>query len=225
VLNGKVTITGTTGEAGNTVSIYDGNSWAGFATTGADGRFSFTTTASAGMHSYGANASGPLGEGHGLGSAFLGSAGADTLVGTGGRDVMVGNGGNDVLTGGLGADKLTGGSGNVTFKYTAAAESGSAAADVITDFNRGDTIDFTAIAGINSSNGTPAFQGYLAGTGSQTLNAHSLAVMEVGGNTQVMVNTSDSARAVTASDMHAADMNIVLTGVNLALTGNDLHHN
>jgi hypothetical protein len=225
VSNGKVTITGTTGEAGDTVSIYDGNSWAGFATTGADGTFSFTTNASGGVQSFGANATGPAGEGHGTGKALLGSNAADALVGTSGNDVIVGNGGNDTITGGAGADKLTGGAGNDTFTYTAAAQSSAAAADTITDFQHGaDKIDFTAIAGINASGGVPTFQGYLTGSGNMTLNAHSVAVMEVGGNTQVLVNTSNTAQTVTATDTHAADMKVTLVGVNLGVTGDDFNH-
>src|SRR3954453_6638048 len=209
---------------GRLVSIYDGNSWAGFATTSADGSFGFAVNAAPGVHIFAANATGPLGVGHGIGTAVFGTTGADTLVGTNGNDVIVGNGGNDLITGGLGADKLTGGAGSVTFTYTAAAQSTAAAADTITDFHRGDKIDFTAIAGINASGGTPTFQGYLAGSGNLTLNAHSVAVMEVGGNTQVLVNTSSTAETVTATDTHAADMKIILTGINLGITGNDFHH-
>jgi hypothetical protein len=222
--NGKITVTGTTGEAGNTVSIYDGNSWAGFATTGVDGTFNFSVNATAGIHSFAANATGPRGEGHGIGSALFGTTGADALVGTNGNDVIVGNGGADVITGGLGADKLTGGTGNVTFAYTAAAQSTAAAADTITDFHHGDKIDFTTIAGINASGGAPSFQGYLAGTGNLTLNAHSVAVMEIGGNTQVLVNTSNTAETVTTIDTHAADMKVVLLGINHGLTSSDFHH-
>ncbi len=224
VANGAVTITGTTGEAGDSVTIYDGASWLGVTTTGADGTFSYTASASAGIHSYGSYADGPAGEGHTVAKAILGSTGADTLVGGTGNDVIVGNGGNDVITGGAGADRLTGGSGNATFTYKAAAESTSAAADTITDFHHGDKIDFTSITGINASNGTPTFQGYLTGTGSQTINAHSVAVMEVGGNTQVLVNTTGMVETVTPTDTHAADMKITLVGVNLALTGADFHH-
>jgi Ca2+-binding RTX toxin-like protein len=155
----------------------------------------------------------------------LGSTAADTLVGTTGNDVIVGNGGNDTITGGLGADKLTGGAGNDTFTYTSAAHSTAAAPDTITDFQHGaDKIDFTAIAGINASGGVPTFQGYLTGSGNMTLNAHSVAVMEVGGNTQVLVNTSNTAETVTATDTHAADMKVSLVGVNLGVTGNDFHH-
>jgi Ca2+-binding RTX toxin-like protein len=223
--NGTVTITGTTGEAGDSVTIYDGNSWLGVATTGADGTFSYTASTSPGVHSYGSYADGPAGEGHTVAKALLGSAGADALVGSDGNDVIAGNGGNDVITGGLGADKLTGGSGNATFTYNAAAESTAAASDTVTDFHHGDKIDFTSIAGINASNGTPTFQGYLTGTGSQTVNAHSVAVMEVGGNTQVLVNTTGTAETVTPTDTHAADMKVTLVGVNLGLTGTDFHHN
>ena len=225
VANSIATITGTTGEAGDSVTIYDGNSWLGVTTTGADGTFTYTASAAAGVHSYGSYADGPAGEGHTVAKAILGSTGADTLVGSTANDVIVGNGGNDVITGGLGADKLTGGSGNATFTYNAAAESTSAAADTITDFHHGDKIDFTSIAGINANNGTPTFQGYLTGAGSQTVNAHSVAVMEVGGNTQVLVNTTGAAETVTATDTHAADMKVTLVGVNLALTGTDFHHN
>ncbi len=224
VSNGMVTIAGTTGEAGDSVTIYDGYSWLGVATTGADGTFTYTASAAAGVHSYGSYADGPAGEGHNVAKVILGSTGADALVGTAGNDVIAGNGGNDVITGGLGADKLTGGSGNVTFSYNAAAESTSAASDTITDFHHGDKIDFTSIAGINAGNGTPTFQGYLSGTGSQMINAHSVAVMEVGGSTQVLVNATATAETVTATDTHAADMKITLVGVNLGLTGTDFHH-
>jgi hypothetical protein len=223
--DGTVTITGTTGEAGDSVTIYDGNSWLGVAATGADGTFSYTASASAGVHSYGSYADGPAGEGHTVAKALMGSTGADALVGGSGNDVIVGNGGNDVITGGLGADKLTGGSGNVTFTYNATAESTSAVTDTITDFHHGDKIDFTSIAGISATNGTPTFQGYLTGTGSQTIDAHSVAVMEVGGSTQVLVNTTATAETVTATDTHAADMMVTLVGVNLGLTGSDFHHN
>jgi Ca2+-binding RTX toxin-like protein len=226
VTNGHVTLTGTTGEAGDTVSIYDGNSWLGFAKTGSDGSFSFTAQTSNQVHSYGANATDSLGhEGHGSGKLILGSTGADTLTGGSGNDVIAGNGGNDLITGGAGADKLTGGSGNVTFAYNAAADSTSSASDTITDFRHGsDKIDFTSITGIAATNGVPTFQGNITGTGNLTLNAHSVAYVEVGGNTQVLANTGNAAETVTTSDMHAADMKITLVGVNLGLTGTDLHH-
>src|SRR5262249_51697818 len=92
--NGQVTIAGSTGSAGDVLSIYDGNSWLGFVTTGANGTFSLTATASNTVHSYGANATDLAGnEGHGNGKLIVGTAAADTLSGGGGNDVIVGGGG------------------------------------------------------------------------------------------------------------------------------------
>jgi Ca2+-binding RTX toxin-like protein len=227
VANGQVTLAGTTGEANDQVSIYDGWNWLGFATTGSDGSFSFTAQAASNVvHSYGANATDLAGgEGHGSNNLILGSMGADALTGSSGNDVIAGNGGNDRITGGGGADKLTGGSGHETFVYNAAADSTAWASDKITDFRHGaDKIDFTNIAGLGATNGVPTFQGNITGTGNLTLGAHSVAYVEVGGNTQVLVNTSGAAETVTTSDMHAADMKITLVGVHLGLTGTDFHH-
>ena len=71
--------------------------------------------------------------------------------------------------------------------------------------------------------GIATFQGQLAGTGNLTLNAHSVGYIEVGGNTEVLVNTTNSAQTVTASDVHTASMEIVLAGTHLGLTSSDFH--
>ena len=226
--NGKVTISGSTASAGDVLSVYDGNTWLGFATADSKGRFTFTADAAAGnVHTYGVNATDLAGnESHSGGNVLAGSTSVDVLTGTSGKDVLAGNGANDTLTGGLGQDRLIGGTGKDSFVYNSAAESTAAAGDIIKDFQHGaDKIDFTAIAGINSTSGTPSFQGYLSGTGNHTLNAHSVAVMEVGGSTQVLVNTSNTAETVSQTDTHAADMKITLTGVHLGVTGSDFHHN
>ena len=197
------------------------------ATTDSSGDWTFATAASSSVvHSYGANATDLAGrEGHGAAKLILGSSAADSLNGTIGNDVLVGNGGNDQIAGGAGADRLTGGSGSVTFTYKAATDSTFAASDTITDFAHGaDKIDFTNIAGINATNGVAQFQGNITGTGPLTLNAHSVAFVEVAGNTQVLVNTTGAAETVTASDTHAADMKIDLVGVHLGLTATDFHH-
>ncbi|MBV8188310.1 MAG: M10 family metallopeptidase C-terminal domain-containing protein, partial [Alphaproteobacteria bacterium] len=148
------------------------------------------------------------------------------IVGTAGADQISGTGTNDTIYGGGGADTLTAwGPGKVTFAYTATSDSPAAAADTITDFKHGiDKIDFTNIAGINATGGVPQFQGNIKGTGNLTLNAHSVAYLESGGNTQLLVNTSAAAETVTTTDAHAADMKIVLVGVHLGLTASDLHH-
>jgi class 3 adenylate cyclase len=226
--NGQATVTGTTGEANDIVMLYEGNTWLASAMTGANGAFSFTVAAASGTdHTYDTNVTDPAGNtGQSNSSFILGTNSADTLVGTSARDVLIGGGGNDKLTGGGGADRLTGGSGADTFIYTAAANSTSATPDTITDFTHGsDKIDLTGITGITATNGIPKFQGNITGTGNLTLNTHSVAYIEVGGNTQILVNTSGAAETVTSTDTHAADMNITLTGVNLGLTSSDFHHN
>jgi Ca2+-binding RTX toxin-like protein len=156
---------------------------------------------------------------------IVGSTAADSLVGTSGNDIIVGNGGNDQITGGGGADTLTAGSGQVTFAYNAVTDSTASASDTITDFRPGsDKIDLTSILGISTTNGVPTFQGNITGTGSLTLNAHSVAYLEVGASTQVLVNTTSTAETVSTSDMHAADMKIGLVGVHLGLSATDFHH-
>ena len=212
--NGQVTLTGSTGGAGDTLSIYDGYTWLGFAVTGSDGHFSFTAAATAdAVHSYGANASDLAGHGGRTAGLFqLGSASADSLVGSAAGDVLQGGAGADTLTGGAGADR---------FVYKA-ADSTAATPDTITDFQHGiDQIDLRGITGLGAADGTVQFQGRLAGTGNLTLNPHSVAFLETGGNTLVLANTSDVAELVEATDTHAADVKIVLLGTNLGLVGSD----
>jgi hypothetical protein len=217
--NGEVTLSGSVGGSADVlVSIYDGNNSIGTAITDVGGGYSFTTSASAASsHVYTAIATDLAGNvGKTAGKAYLGSSGADTIVGT-----TTG----DKIQGGTGADTLTGGGGTDKFVYRAVSDSTATSSDTITDFQHDvDKIDFTNIAGITASSGVPQFQGKLAGTGNVALNAHSVAYVESGGNTQVLVNTSGSAETVSAADSHAADMKIVLVGVNLGLTASDFHH-
>ena len=216
---GQVTVLGSTGEAGDIVSMYDNGKWVGNVTAGSGGSFSFTASPDASaVQVYGA-----------VGTDLAGltaSIDGKVIVGTAGADQISGTGTNDTIYGGGGADTLTAwGPGKVTFAYTATSDSPAAAADTITDFKHGiDKIDFTNIAGINATGGVPQFQGNIKGTGNLTLNAHSVAYLESGGNTQLLVNTSAAAETVTTTDAHAADMKIVLVGVHLGLTASDLHH-
>ena len=154
--------------------------------------------------------------GHSASSAGLfqlGSTAGDSLAGSSGGDVLQGGGGADTLTGGAGADR---------FVYQAAADSTSAAPDTITDFQHGvDVIDFSGIVGLDSANDIVQFQGKLAGKGNLTLNPHSVAFLESGGDTLVLANTTDVAELVKATDTHAADIKLVLLGTHLGLTGSD----
>ena len=113
----------------------------------------------------------------------------------------------------------------MTFIYNAASDSTPANHDTITDFTHNhDKIDFANIPGINASHGIPTFQGKLTGSGNLTLNAHSVAFLEVGGNTEVLVNTSNTAEIVTSANVSHADLEIALVGINLGLTSSDFHH-
>ena len=190
--------------------------------------WSFTTgnVSSAVVHIYtvtGTDIAGNIGQSSN--EAILGSSGADTLVGTSGNDIIIGRGGNDNITGGGGADRLTGGTGNDAFVYNAITDSTPASHDTITDFTHNlDKIDFTNIAGINAIGGIPTFEGKLTGSGNLTLNAHSVGYIVVGGNAEVLVNTTNNAEIVTASNVSAANIEIVLVGTNLHLASTDFHH-
>ncbi|WIM14421.1 Ig-like domain-containing protein [Enhydrobacter sp.] len=224
--DGIVTLSGSGVAAGDVVEFYDGNSWIGWTRTDAGGHWSYAASAAPdAQHTFGINEYAANGVLHGANKAILGSTGTDTLAGTTGNDFIHANAGNDTIVGGGGADTLTAGPGKVTFAYHATSDSTPGAADTITDFRSGaDKIDFTAIAGIEAAGGVPQFQGDITGSGNLTLNAHSVAYLEAGGNTHVLVNTTNAAQTVTASDMHAADMEITLVGVHLGLTATDFHH-
>jgi YVTN family beta-propeller protein len=224
--NGKVTLAGTTAEANDAISVYDGSSLLWTVKTDSNGNFNFVTAQlSNTVHVYTVSATDPAGNvGHSPNEAILGSTNADTLVGGPGNDIIIGNGGSDTFTGGGGADTLIGGSGHDNFVFKAVTDTTPASHDTIFNFNHAtDQIDFASIAGITGGNGTPTFQGNLNGSGNLTLNAHSVGYIEVGGNTEVLVNTTSSAESVTLSDTHAANMEIVLSGTHLGLTSHDFH--
>ncbi len=148
----------------------------------------------------------------------IGTALSDTITAATTGSTIVGGGGGDLLKAGSGPD---------TFVYLTIADSkpGTGTFDTIQNFTHGqDKIDFTNIAGINASGGVPTFEGNISGAGNHTLNAHSVAFMEVGGNTLVLVNTTNSAETVSNASVSAANMEIVLTGVSLGLTASDFHH-
>jgi Ca2+-binding RTX toxin-like protein len=138
------------------------------------------------------------------------TTGAFVITGSSTADTIKGGSGADTIKGGGGADILTGGAGNDAFEYTATSDSTQATSDTITDFTHGsDQIDLSAITGATTFQATA-----LAGTGS-TVNAHSVAWLQTGGNTRVYVNNTGS--GVVAS---SAVMRINLTGL-VSLTSAD----
>ncbi|MBJ6126373.1 calcium-binding protein [Microvirga splendida] len=78
---------------------------------------------------------------------LCGEGGNDDLLGGRGKDDLRGGVGRDDLYGGSGRDILRGGNGFDKFIFKSKGDSGvtAAACDVITDFLRGDKIDFSAI--------------------------------------------------------------------------------
>jgi hypothetical protein len=225
--NGTITLTGDTGEAGDSISLYDGYAWLGYATTDAKGAWSFVQQAAAGTeHNFGYNATRVSGEmEHSDGKVLVGGTSTVDLTGTDGRDLIDSHGANATVTGGGGADMMIAGSGQNTFVYQAASDSTAGASDTIEGFRHGvDKIDFSTIPGIQSANGQVQYQGQLSGLGEHTLAAGSVATFESGGNTLVVVNASDHVQTVSAADTHGADMTITLVGVHLGLTTEDFQH-
>ena len=222
--NGAATVTGTASEANDKISVYDGSTLLGTTTTGSNGTWSFTTGGlSNAVHTYTVTETDTAGNVGDSNEAVLGSTGANALVATSSNAIIMGDGGNDTFTSGGGSDiMIAGTSGRDTFIFKAIANSTPASPDVLVNFNHvNDTIEFTAISGINTSHGSALFQGQLGGAG--TLNAHSVGYIEVSGNTEVFVNTTNSAETVTASDAHTANMEVILAGIHLGLTSSNFH--
>lgn len=104
-----------------------------------------------------------------------GGAGNDSLIGGVARDTINGDDDADTLVGGLGADTLTGGAGNDVFTYESLADLGYYTEiflesdpflaelgyynETITDFEVGDKIDLSAIAGLTFAGMGKSFDG------------------------------------------------------------------
>lgn len=210
---GVLTLTGsTTGNAYESLQYFDSGTFVGTGVTEASGVFGITTGYNAAMmHVASVVATDIAGNmGTTAGKAYLGSGGRDIVLGSSWADLILGSGGGDTLTGGGGRDK---------FIYSALTDSPFQESDTILDFVHGvDVIDFTNIAGIDSANGLARFQGNIAATGTIRIAAHSVGYIEMGLNTLVVVNSSNSVKT------DSADMMIVLVGVGLGLADTDFHH-
>ncbi len=78
------------------------------------------------------------GSGNSLDNDISGNAAANRLFGGAGNDNIFGRAGNDFIDGGTGNDRLTGGGGGDIFAFDQ-----QFGADIVTDFGRGDTLDFS----------------------------------------------------------------------------------
>ena len=149
------------------------------------------------------------------GDTLTGGVGDDTLVGGSGNDTLNGGTQNDVLVGGAGADTMTGGSGNDKFVFTAATQSTAATTDTITDFVantstttsqaswNGDVLDFSAITGSTA-------QHLSYGGASNSAQSNAVTWFEDTPNNRTIVQADVSGDTT-------ADMQIILTGINLNL--------
>jgi Ca2+-binding RTX toxin-like protein len=105
--------------------------------------------------------------GSAVANTLNGDAGDDYLDGQGGDDVLLGGEGNDgllggdgadTLIGGAGQDKMSGGFGRDRFSWSTKAETAAGDGDVITDFKRGDILDFQLVDAKDSTGGNQAFK-------------------------------------------------------------------
>ncbi len=96
---------------------------------------------------------------------LTGNNGNNKLTGYSGADTLRGGNGDDTLAGGNGADELTGGAGNDIFSFTSVNHLNATPSrtDVITDFRRGDKLDFSLIDANTIVADDQAFTAFVSG--------------------------------------------------------------
>jgi Ca2+-binding RTX toxin-like protein len=147
------------------------------------------------------------GTGNSSDNRITGNSGANTLTGAAGNDTIFGMDGNDVIEGGLGRDILSGGLGADKFIFRAVADVGGGKSglpsDLITDWEKGDKIDFSKIDAIasTSTNDVFSFIGTSAFTGAGQLH---------------YVQDAGTGQTFVEGDLNgdgSADFSLVLTGL------------
>ena len=144
----KPTLSGTA-EANSLVTIYDGTTSLGTATTGSNGSWSYTQASALSQASHVltvkvADAAGNVSvasSGVTVSTTALDATNASTtttLIGSVSADTITGGSGNDTITGGAGADTLKGNAGTNTYVYTTGSDSLATAADTILDIKSTD---------------------------------------------------------------------------------------
>ena len=157
-----------------------------------------TLTGSAAIAGAG-NAQSNLIIGNGAANLLSGDLGNDRLLGASGDDLLFGGEGADILAGGDGADRLSGGGGRDILIFTT-SELGTSIAgehDVVTDFQRGDLIDISALYADTT------FGGLRAGKASQvaTLDGYKAIYFSSGGSTFLVGDTDGIAGADFAIEL------------------------
>lgn len=155
-----------------------------------------------------------------------------TLTGGFGADTIKGTTGIDRISGGKGADTLTGNGGNDTFVFNS-GDSSATGYDTITDFNKGDVIEFgnvgivlittasaaTTTAAAISSAGVATFTGVTSATTlQQKMTAIHNAIGDVVGGSAFFQHGTDTFLFIDAGATSANDVVVCLTGVPIPTT-------
>ena len=142
-----------------------------------------------------------------------GGAGFDFLEGGDGADSLNGGDGNDDLYGGAGVDILTGGAGSDDFVVNVYSDSGVGAnADVITDFELGDTVTISEYSFVTRDPNIGellTFIGEAAFTGN---NSPELRFEKTGGQTLVQVDTDGDGKVDSEVIIQSGEFDLRLTG-------------
>ncbi|HHP0449906.1 TPA: Calx-beta domain-containing protein [Vibrio harveyi] len=135
----------------------------------------------------------------------------NTIEGTDQDDTLIGTDGNDVLIGGLGDDELTGNGGNDVFKWTEM----DTATDTVTDFESGDSLDFTDLFDDVSENDISVLLDDLSsGDYAGEVDDISVTVTEDGGNSTLTINKDGQQLDINFDGASAADIaNSIITNL------------
>ncbi|MFM2657404.1 Calx-beta domain-containing protein [Vibrio owensii] len=141
----------------------------------------------------------------------VGALQVNTIQGTDQNDNLVGTDSNDILIGGLGDDVLTGGGGNDVFKWTEM----DTATDTVTDFESGDSLDFTDLFDdVSESDISVLLDDLSSGDYAGQVDDISVSVTEDGGNSTLTINKDGQQLEVNFDGASAADIaNSIITNL------------
>ncbi|CAE6906084.1 COG2931 [Vibrio sp. B1ASS3] len=141
----------------------------------------------------------------------VGALQVNTIQGTDQNDNLVGTDSNDILIGGLGDDVLTGGEGNDVFKWTEM----ETATDTVTDFESGDSLDFTDLFDdVSDSDISVLLDDLSSGDYAGQVDDISVSVTEDGGNSTLTINKDGQQLEVNFDGASAADIaNSIITNL------------
>ncbi|WP_050569163.1 Calx-beta domain-containing protein [Vibrio campbellii] len=141
----------------------------------------------------------------------VGALQVNTIQGTDQNDNLVGTDSNDILIGGLGDDVLTGGGGNDVFKWTEM----DTATDTVTDFESGDSLDFTDLFDdVSESDISVLLDDLSSGDYAGQVDDITVSVTEDGGNSTLTINKDGQQLEVNFDGASAADIaNSIITNL------------